>query len=214
MFRSKNAFLFVFLLLILISCGPNPSTTSTQTDAPVKINPAHIVGPDKLNNPYAQVDVSPMDMSYFPPNYPQLKMAGQEAAKPVMRLIYSRPHLQGRTLFKDMLHYGETWRLGANEATELHVFQTVTIGNKKLTEGRYSLYAIPQQDHWTIAINRDLDNWGLKQDSTKDIVRVDVPITHDKPSLEYFTMVFEKSPIGANLIMAWQDVVAKLPIQF
>ena len=82
-------------------------------------------------------DVSPMDMSYFPVNYPKLKMAKLVSQPPVMRLIYSRPHLQGRELFHDVLRYGEYWRLGANEATEIEFFRDVTIQNKRIHPGRY-----------------------------------------------------------------------------
>ncbi|MCH5599908.1 DUF2911 domain-containing protein [Niabella ginsengisoli] len=165
------------------------------------------------NNLYADVDISPMDMSYFPAKYPQHKIADPGAAPPVMRVIYSRPHLQGRKLFEDVLKYGHTWRLGANEATELNIFQNVTIGGKSIPVGRYSLYAIPKAGYWTIAINNDLDLWGLKQDSTKDVVRVEVPVTYYNPVMEYFTIVFEKTDSGANLVMAWDDALAKLPIK-
>ncbi|MFT4093302.1 MAG: DUF2911 domain-containing protein [Niabella sp.] len=178
---------------------PTPTRSSTQ---PVD------------TNVYAEVDVSPMDMSYYPPKYPQLKMAGATTAPPVMRIIYSRPHLQGRRLFEGVLKYGELWRLGANEATELDVFQPVTIGVKKLPPGRYTLYAIPKAGYWTIAVNNDLDMWGLKQDTAMDITRVQVPVTYYNPYMEYFTMVFEKSGTGAELVMAWDDAQARLPVSF
>lgn len=165
------------------------------------------------NNLYADVDISPMDMSYFPAKYPQIKIAAPNIAPPVMRVIYSRPHLQGRKLFEEILKYGQPWRLGANEATELNIFQPVTIGDKKIPIGRYTLYAIPKAGYWTIAVNSSLDQWGLKQDSTKDVVRVQVPVTYYNPVMEYFTMVFEKTDTGANLIMAWDDAVAKMPVK-
>lgn len=170
--------------------------------------------PAKENNIYAEIDISPMDMSYYPPKYPQQKMAGQIATPPVMRVIYSRPHLQGRRLFEDVIKYGQLWRMGANEATELDIFQPVTIGEKKIKPGRYTLYAIPKAGYWTIAINNDLDMWGLKQDPAMDLVRVQVPVTYYNPRMEYFTMVFQKSDSGANLVIAWDDVIASLPIKF
>ncbi|MCH5716261.1 DUF2911 domain-containing protein [Niabella hibiscisoli] len=152
-------------------------------------------------------------MSYFPAKYPQQKIADPAVPPPVMRVIYSRPHLQGRKLFEEILKYGQTWRLGANEATELDIFQPVTIGDKKIPEGRYTLYAIPKAGYWTIAINNDLDLWGLRQDTSKDLVRVEVPVTYYNPVMEYFTMVFEKSNSGANLIIAWDDALVKLPVK-
>ncbi len=170
--------------------------------------------PDTALNPYILVDVSPMDMSYYPADYPKLKMAKQVSQPPVMRLIYSRPHLQGREIFHDVLKYGEYWRLGANEATEIQFFREVTIQGKKIQPGRYILYCILGAATWTIVLNSNIDSWGLQQDSTRDIHHFEIPVMHGNPSLEYLTMLFEKSSKGADLVIAWDDVVAKLPIEF
>ena len=44
-------------------------------------------------------------------------------APPMAKLVYSRPHLQGRKLFHDVLNFDEPWRLGANEATEIDFYK-------------------------------------------------------------------------------------------
>jgi hypothetical protein len=167
-------------------------------------------------NPYATVDISPMDMSYYPIDYPKLKMANNNIPPPVVRIVYSRPHLQGRHLFNEVLKYGENWRLGANESTEIQFYRDVTIQGKKIKPGRYVLYCIPQADKWTLVLNSNIDSWGLKQDSARDIQKFDIPAVHDHngSSLEFFTIVFEKAATGADMLMAWGDVMAKLPINF
>jgi hypothetical protein len=170
--------------------------------------------PEITANTYASVDVSPMDMSYFPVDYPKIKMANNNIPPPVMRLIYSRPHLQRRALFNEILKYDEPWRLGANEASEITFYKPVTIQGKKIKAGRYIIYGIPHHNEWTIILNSNIDTWGLKQDTTKDVGRFKIPVSTNGASLEYFTMVFEKMDTGANLIIAWADVVAKLPINF
>lgn len=213
----KCLFASSFILSVLVSCKEKPSssatTTPTQRAGDTSATSTPITPVIEDNNIYADVDISPMDMSYFPTKYPQQKIADPTVPPPVMRVIYSRPHLQGRKLFEEILKYGQTWRLGANEATELDLFQPVTIGDKKLPVGRYTLYAIPKAGYWTIAINNDLDLWGLKQDVSKDLVRVEVPVSYYNPIMEYFTMVFEKSDTGANLIIAWDDALVKLPVK-
>ncbi len=213
----KCLFVSSLALSFLIGCKEKPAATSgntTPTHQAVDNDSTPVQAPViEDNNIYADVDISPMDMSYFPAKYPQQKIADPTVSSPVMRVIYSRPHLQGRKLFEEILKYGQTWRLGANEATELDIFQPVTIGDKKIPEGRYTLYAIPKAGYWTIAINNDLDLWGLRQDTSKDLVRVEVPVTYYNPVMEYFTMVFEKSETGANLIIAWDDALVKLPVK-
>lgn len=181
----------------------------TKPDSSEKQQP-----PEILINPYASVDVSPMDMSYFPVDYPKLKMANPGISQPVMRLIYSRPHLQRRALFNGILKYEEPWRLGANESSEITFYRTVTIQGKKIPAGRYVIYGIPHPDKWTIILNSNIDTWGLKQDPGKDIGRFEVPVTTNGVSLEYFTMVFEKTATGADLVIAWADIVARLPVTF
>lgn len=199
------------LLGFVISCSDEPKESSSTKNI---INIDTIPRPTIAVNAYAQVDVSPMDMSYFPVDYPKIKMTNPAAPAPVARLVYSRPHLANRKLFNDILKFDEPWRLGANESTEIDFYRAVTIQNKKINPGRYILYSIPHKDNWTIVLNSNIDTWGLKQDVTKDVYRFDTPVTTGNPTLEFFTMVFEKADKGANLIIGWDDVLAKLPINF
>ena len=90
----------------------------------------------------------------------------------------------------------------------------MTIQGKKIPAGRYIIYGIPHPDKWTIILNSNIDSWGLKQDASKDAGRFEIPITNNDISLEYFTMVFEKTDTGADLVIAWADIIARLPIQF
>jgi hypothetical protein len=210
MIRQQLAILT--LVFFLFSCKEKEKQT-VVTNKPAKDSVTNVI-PDSTANAYASIDISPMDISYYPVDYPKLKMANNTAQPPVARVIYSRPHLQGRELFHDVLKYGGRWRLGANESTEIDFFRDVTIQGKKIKAGRYILYCILDPAAWTIVVNSNIDSWGLKQDTTKDIQRFEVPVTHSNPQLEYFTMVFSKTNTGADLIMAWGDVVVKLPVDF
>src|SRR5262245_27099050 len=109
--------LSIILSLFLLSCGESESPAPAKP-APLKDSVIN-ESADTTVSTYTSVDKSPMDMSYFPVDYPKLKMTKNELSPPVARVIYSRPHLQGRQLFHDVLKYGEHWRLGANEATEI-----------------------------------------------------------------------------------------------
>ena len=160
------------------------------------------------------MDKSPMDMSYYPANYPLQKIQGKVTEPLVLRLIYSRPQVNGRKIFGELQEYGKLWRLGANEATEIEFFKDVKINNKKVKKGRYTLYCIPAQDKWTIIINRETDTWGnFAYDQTKDVVRADVPVTKNDVT-EALTIFFDKSPTGANMNFYWDGVKAVLPITF
>ncbi len=159
------------------------------------------------------VDKSPMDMSYYPTGYPLLKIQDKATEQPVARVIYSRPQKNGRVVFGELLEYGQIWRLGANEATELELFQNVKIGGTKVKKGRYTLYCIPNEKKWTIILNKDTDTWGaFKYDVKKDAARCEVAVEQNTEVTESFAMTFEKGNGCINLIMAWDTVKVILPI--
>jgi len=205
----KPGYISPLFLFILVSCI---NSNEKKADETLK-RPDSTISSTSAN-PYASVDVSPMDMSYYPVNYSQKKMTHDLTTPPVMRVIYSRPHRQGRRIFGDLLKYGEPWRLGANEASEIEFFKNVTIQAKKVNAGRYVIYCIPYPDKWTIILNNDIYTWGLKIDSTKDLVHFDIPAKKAPTDFEYFTMVFQPAANGAELVMAWDDTEARLPINF
>lgn len=160
-----------------------------------------------------ETDKSPMDMCYYPDNYPVLKIQNKTKDALMARAIYSRPQRNGRKVFGELLEYGKLWRLGANEATEVEFYKDTRINGKKVPKGRYTLYAIPYENQWTIIINKDTDTWGaFKYDSKKDLVRMDVPVKKLTEAVEYFSMSFEKTTSGCQMNIAWDDVMVSLPI--
>jgi hypothetical protein len=171
-----------------------------------------LTGKSQSNN-LPPVDKSPMDMCYFPINYPVLKIQDKVTEPAVARVIYSRPQKNGRLIFGDLVEYGKVWRLGANEATEIEFFKGVRIGDKKVEKGRYTLYAIPTEDNWTIILNRDNDTWGaFKYDEQKDVLRTTVTVQKLNEAVEAMAMTFERSDSGCNLVIAWDNIKASLPI--
>lgn len=154
-------------------------------------------------------------MSYYPVNYPVQKIQDKITEPLVARVIYSRPQKAGRLIFGGLVKYGDVWRLGANEATEIEFFRHVRIGGKKISKGRYTLYAIVNEDTWILIINKETDTLGsFKYDTKKDIVRVVLPVKQTDALVESFSMVFEKKTAGINLIIAWEMIQVALPITY
>lgn len=161
------------------------------------------------------IDKSPLDISFFPSTYPLLKVQDKVSEPLCARVIYSRPQKNGRDVFGNLVEYGQLWRLGANEATEIELYKDAKIGNKIIKKGRYTLYAIPTLQKWTIIFNQDTDSWGaFKYDIKKDIVRVDVTTENNAEPVEFYSMYFEKITNGANLVIQWDMSKASLPILF
>ena len=169
----------------------------------------------QANSKLPEVDKSPMDMSYYPSNYPVLKIQNKATDPIMIRVIYSRPQKQGRIVFGELVEYGKVWRLGANEATEIEFYKEVKIDGKKIPKGRYTLYAVPNETNWTIIINKDTDTWGaFKYDAKKDLLRTDVIAQKSDEVVESLSMAFEKIDKGASLVIAWEQVKVVLPINF
>lgn len=216
MFLKKVAAIvtLAFITVFFYSCEPKPNTVpgeSTKLRNPLSVKDSVILSIDK----------SPMDMSYFPEDYPQQKMMTPDMPNPVARVIYGRPQKNGRTLFADtsvtlnvIQHYGKEWRMGANEATEIEFFKEVSIGAKKIPAGRYIMYCIPYPDKWKIILNRNLYSWGLHIDKTKDLAEIELPVIKNNMVIEYFSMLFQNSTYGCELVMAWGNVKVVMPVNF
>lgn len=162
---------------------------------------------------FTPLDKSPMDVSYYPVNYPILKIQDRATEPLLARVVYSRPQKSGRTVFGELVEFGKVWRLGANEATEIEFYKDVKVGGKKVKKGRYTMYAIVSPDKWTIILNTDTDTWGaFKYDAKKDVARIDVPVQKNNEVLEAFAMNFEKVNGTFNLVAGWDDVIVRMPI--
>lgn len=160
------------------------------------------------------MDKSPMDMNYSPKGFPILKMNGKAAAQPNCRVVYSRPQKAGRDIFGGIINYGQVWRLGANEASEIEFFKNVKIDGKTVTKGRYSIYSVCNKTKWTIILNNEKDVWGLYYNPKKDVLRTDVAVSKTENTTEAFTMYFEDVTGGTNLIIMWDTVKVSMPIKF
>jgi hypothetical protein len=93
---------------------------------------------------------------------------------------YSSPSVKGRKVWGELVPYGKVWRAGANEATIFETDKNITVEGKPLPAGKYSLYATPGEDEWTIMFNSETGQWGIKRtgettrDAAKDVLAVKV----------------------------------------
>lgn len=164
------------------------------------------------------LDKSPMDRAYYPAGAPTRAFAKtpeqKKALEPQIRVTYSRPAKKGREIFGGLLKYGEAWRVGANESTEILFVNDVTFGGKKIAAGRYSIVIIPSETEWTLKLNSGLDGWGnFGYDDSLDIVSVTAPVTKSDEELENLSLtLYEASEGTVHLKIGWDTSVAEFPI--
>ena len=160
---------------------------------------------EKSNGPnFPKLDASPLDMIVHRDQNDEV----------VMRIIYSRPQTRDREIFGKLVPYGEVWRTGANEATEVTLYKDMKIGNEVVKAGTYSIYTIPEEKEWTIILNKSIHTWGAYEYTDKeDYVRIKVPVRNASHKIENFSMAIEQkeNEAGAELLMGWSDKFIKIP---
>lgn len=128
-------------------------------------------------------------------------------------VAYHRPGVKGRQIWGGLVPYDTPWRMGANEATTLTVSDPVMIGGKELPAGKYSFFAIPGKDKWTLIVNKDPEQWGAYgYDQAKDALRVEV-----KPEAATHTewMRFTIDPASsnsANVTLNWEKLAVSMKV--
>lgn len=136
-------------------------------------------------------------------------------AQPDIKVIYSRPQKKDREIFGKLVPYGKVWRTGADEATEIKLYKDTKIGDTMVKAGTYSLFTIPGEKEWTVALNTDLDVWGAyNYDESKNVATIKVPAQEYKDSLEAFSIAFKNVDQGYHMFMGWDDTLVEVPFYY
>ena len=124
-------------------------------------------------------------------------------------LEYSRAAMRGRTIFGDLVPYGQVWRTGANANTKITFDTNVTIAGQELKKGTYAVYTIPNEKSWDVIFYSDSNNWGTPQkwDDTKAAVKTTIEVYEMPMKIESFTMTFDDLATGSAVLgILWENV--------
>lgn len=153
---------------------------------------------------FSKMDVSPMDVELYK----------DQDDEPVARVLYSRPQKRDREVFGKLVPYGEVWRTGANEATEITLYQDMKVGDEIIDAGTYTLYTIPEENTWTVILNQSTNVWGAYDYHVEqDLVRIEVPVRQAPTSIEALSMAFVPTEEGAKLQIGWDDRYVEVPFK-
>jgi hypothetical protein len=143
-------------------------------------------------------------------------------------VVYGQPYKRGRNnIFGTresgaLVPFGQRWRTGANEASEVTFTRPVLIAGKPLPAGTYTLFTTPRPDNWTIHFNSKLglDGTGMlvngkfsevNLDPT-DVLTVTVKPAALKQEVDQFTIAFEPTAAGADMVLRWILTEVRVPI--
>ena len=131
-----------------------------------------------------------------------------------IKITYCQPRKRGREIFGGLVPYGQVWRTGANEATEITLTKDVFINGLMITAGTYSLFTIPDKEKWIIILNKELGLWGSYNYNYKnDLLRFEVPVQADTSFTEAFTIKFDQRNNVADLLLLWDKTRISIPFQ-
>ena len=163
------------------------------------------------------LDKSPMDMAYYPDDFAHdRKFAPQKAGdKAYIRFTYNRTAKKDREVFGKLVPFGKVWRVGANEAPEIKLYQDVTIQGQPLKAGVYSVFMIPNENEWTVIFNSDLDVWGAySYNQANDVLRVAANVKKTEEVVENLSIQFSKGTNNEAIMrLGWDKTVVELPIK-
>lgn len=132
-----------------------------------------------------------------------------------VELKYSRPSARGRLIFGGIVPYGEMWRTGAHDATTIKFSEAVKLNGNDIPAGTYSFFTIPNQNEWTIVINKATEMHGTS-DYTQEQDLVRFTVKPEKSSRYYETFTIEVNDFTkeeAGLFLLWENTQVKLTIK-
>ena len=152
---------------------------------------------------FDRIDKDPVDIAY---------LTNEKMSEPLVKVVYSRPQKKGFNVFGDQIPYGEIWRTGANEATEVKFYTDVLFGNKLVKAGTYVMHTIPGEKEWIIILNSNTDTWGaFFYDSSKDVARIKVAAT-EAEVIDVFTIAFKNNFNHTSMVLAWDSTRVDIPL--
>jgi hypothetical protein len=166
-------------------------------------------GQMNMPNPPAQEDKSkrPSPPAHVEYKFPDGKM---------LTIDYSSPRMRGRVIYGGLVPYGKEWRVGANEATTFVTDSDLVVGGTLVPAGSYTLFALPNADHWQLIISKKTGEWGIPYPGASfDFARIDMRMsTLPSPPapLEDFTIGLDGTDAGCTLRLDWESTRVSVDI--
>jgi len=134
------------------------------------------------------------------------------AKNDIAEISYGQPSKRGREIFGKLVPYGEVWRTGANMSTDITFNTDVLFGGVTVPKGTYSLFTIPEKEHWTVILNGQPAQKGASEyeaNKSKNVATVRAKV--EKLSSVQEALVIEP---GKNaLTFKWDNVSVSVPMK-
>jgi hypothetical protein len=130
-----------------------------------------------------------------------------------IEIVYRRPVARGRDLFGALVPMGRIWSPSADTAAVFSTTKDLELDGSKLPAGRYSVWAIPDRENWTIIFSSVAQAFHLRYPDGKDALRIHAKAKtgdHMETLAFYFPMVDEDS---AELDLHWGKTIVPISVK-
>jgi Protein of unknown function (DUF2911) len=142
---------------------------------------------------------------------PQASVAATIAGDPI-NIEYYAPSMHERKVMGGLVPFGVVWCTGANWATKITTQAGLEMGGLKLPAGSYSIWTLPNQNEWTLIINKQTGQFHLNYDSSQDFGRTKMNLKTLAEPVETFKIELRSD--GGNkgtLALLWETTEASIP---
>lgn len=199
--RRLSPLLLVAVAIAGASCGPEDGTEAEAEVASAQDLACYVTD-------------TPEEMAARPSPLGEVVLTlGDQAAK----LCYGRPSANERTVMGELVPFGSPWRMGANEATAIHLPFAAEIGGLALEPGSYSIFGIPGESEWEIFVNGTAERWGVPisdEVRAEDLGSFTLRATAAAETVETLTYTWEPHGDGTgDIVMEWESTRVEIPVR-
>lgn len=148
------------------------------------------------------------------PNVSQSGSVTQTIGTTDITINYHRPGVKGRTIWGGLVPFDQPWRMGANQATTIEFSDPVKVEGTEVPAGKYSFFAIPGRQQWTMILNKDPEQWGAYgYDQAKDQLRFQVTPAA-APHTEWMRFTIDPTgPTAAVATLNWEQLAVPVRLE-
>jgi len=196
-----RAIVIIAPAILLLACQRDPGRDVQPMADPLRSDAAPAAAP---------ADILPLEKV----QKSQAAAVSQRVANTEITVTYSRPVARGRALFGALVPYDEVWNPGADQATAVAFTRDVQVNDRPLQAGKYSLWAIPRSDIWTVIFSKAADVYHIPYPGEdQDALRLAIDPekgSHMEALTFYFPLVEGKDAV---LRLHWGDTMVPLSIR-
>ena len=131
-------------------------------------------------------------------------------------IAYGSPGVKGRTIFGNLVSYGNLWRTGANEATTITFTADVLVEGHEVSAGTYGLFTIPGKTEWIVILSNKNNLWGSQNYlASDDLLRITgTPRqAEQRERLAFYFEDIDPDAFSASVVLHWDTVKVSFKIE-